>query len=413
MPCPRSSPLLFGLLPALIGCSSADARDIAVSSDAQLNSALATVRAGDRIIVAPGAYAPLIINGRKLSGAPVTISGKGAVFPNAQIIGSSGWTLQGVEIGGSYDERGRIVRIENSQSIRVSNSLIRGQNINNDPWDDRGIGIGLRNTDDVEIRNNRFREVATAMQVSISRKIVVAGNSFAYIREGLNWVSVDDGTIRCNRFSHMMPNYGLKEHPDAIQFWGARDVSNSNNTLIEGNFLNLGGPRAVHGIFGGGTPKPEVDPKFRLRNTIVRDNIYYGSALHGISLSGADNVLIERNTVLGSDHVETQPVPQRTTDGRNSSALIPKIRAVGATSSGRISSNISTSFTILETVEGSNNLTAQARGNNGTPLRKIFLNPPKGSEPPLEAFIVNPDSAAGKAGQGARLICGAELPPAP
>lgn len=412
MPRRFSAPLLFAVLPALMGCGSADARNFTVSSDAQLGSAISAARAGDRIDIAPGTYAPLIISGRKLEGAPVVISGKGAVFPNAQILGSSGWTLQGVEIGGSYDQRGRILRIENSQAIRITDSLIRGQNINNDPWDDGGIGIGLRNTDDVEVRNNRFREMKVAMQVSTSRKVMVAGNSFAYIREGLNWVGVEDGTIRCNRFSHFMPNYGKKEHPDAIQFWRAKE-GNSNNTLIEGNFLNLGGPRAIQGIFGGGSQKPEIDPKFRLRNTIIRDNIYYGSSLHGISLGGAENILVERNTILGSDHTETMPPPQRTEDGRNSGALVPKVRILGVTSSGRITGNIATSFTIPETVEGSNNLTAQARGNGATPLKKIFLNPPKGSDPPLEAFVVNPNSPAGKAGQGARLICGAELPAAP
>ena len=92
---------------------------------------------------------------------------------------------------------------------------------------------------------------------------------------------------------------------------------------------------------------------------------------------------------------------------------LPSPRPIPWGTSGRVSGNIATSFTIPETVEGSNNLTAQARGNGATPLKKIFLNPPKGSDPPLEAFVVNPNSPAGKAGQGARMICGAELPAAP
>lgn len=412
MPSFRISMLLLAALPAFVGCSGADARSHSVSNDVQLNAAISAARAGDRIELAPGIYGPLVISRRTLSGAPVVISGKGAILRYVQFFGSSGWTLQGLEIGGGYDERGRVIRVERSKSISVLDSLIRGQNINNDPWDDGGIGIGLRYSENVMIRNNRFREVKIALQAATSREVVVAGNSIAYVREGINWVGVEGGVIRCNRFSHFMPNYGMKEHPDAIQFWRARE-GNSNNTLIEGNFINLGGPRAIHGIFGGGTQKPEIDPKFRLRNTIVRNNIYYGSAFHGISLGGAENIVVEHNTVLGSDYVEIRPAPQRSPDGRNSIALVPKIRIMGVTSSGRIADNIATSFTIPETIEGSNNLTAQVRGNGAMPLKKIFLNPPKGSDPPLEAFVVDPNSPAGKAGQGARLICGAELPAAP
>ncbi|PZU46884.1 MAG: hypothetical protein DI568_11000 [Sphingomonas sp.] len=408
----RISPLLlFGVVPALVGCGSADARNFVASSDAELKSAVAAARSGDRIDLAPGSYAPLIISGRKLEGAPVVINGKNALIAHVQIFDSAGWTLQGLEIGGSFDNRGRIVRIENSQSIRLANNLIRGQILNNDPWDDKGVGIGLRGVSGVAIVGNRVREVALTLQAGSSRDITVSGNSIAYVREGINWVAVDGGKIRCNRFSHFMPNYANKEHPDAIQAWQNKD-GNSNNLLIEGNFISLGGPRAVHGMLLTGTQKPEIDPSMRIRNLVIRDNIYYGSALHGISLVGAENALVENNTVLGSDHVETQPVPARSADGRESSALVPKIRIIGDTSSGRFVNNIATSFTIPPTVEGQNNLTVQVRRNSATPLKKVFLNPPQGSDPPLEAFTVNPNSAAGKAGQGARLICGAELPPA-
>ena len=395
-------------------CGSAEARTISVATDAQLASAVAAARPGDRILLAPGSYQALRITGRKLSGEPAVLSGKGAILAFVQIFNSSGWSLDGLEIGGGFDERGRILRIGNGADILVSNSLIRGQNMNNYAWDDGGIGIGLRNADGVEIRGNRFREMKVAMSAGSSRNIRVTGNSFAYIREGINWVAVDGGVIRCNRFSHFQPNYAKREHPDALQFWQNNDGS-ANNTLIEGNFFSLGGPRAVHGIFGGGTQSAEKDPKFRMRNTPIRDNIYYGSALHGISLGGAENTVVERNTVIGSDHTETSPPPVRSADGRDSAALVPKIRIVGTNSSGRIVGNIASSFTIPAElpIEAANNSTAQVRGGRGIPLKKIFLNPPTGPEPPPEAFLVNPASAAGKAGQGARLICGAELPPAP
>jgi hypothetical protein len=289
----------------------------------------------------------------------------------------------------------------------VLNSLIRGQSLDNDPWNDGGVAVGLRYVENVELRGNRWRDVSLALQVGSSRNVTVAGNSFAYMKEGINWVAVKGGTIRCNRFEHQYPNWALGEHPDAIQFWGNRD-GGSEDILVEGNFLNLGGPRAVHGIFGGGT----VGKLNEHRRFTVRDNIYYGSALHGISLGGLTDTVIERNTVIGSDHAQVLPPPTRSPDGRTSAALVPKIRLVGD-STGRVSGNITTGLTGAPGVLVENNLSVSIRGGKGERWDKVFANPPSGPDPKLEDFAVDPKSKAARDGQGARLICGSDMPAAP
>lgn len=407
-----SSVSLGAVVLAATGCADADARTLAVSTDKELASAIASARSGDRITLAPGTYAPVNISNRTIEGEPVVVAGKGAVISHLGVFRSQGWHFDGLEIGGTLDPRGRVVRIENSKNVAVRNSLIRGQNMNGDPWDDTGFAFGLRFAEDISILSNRIRETYGAVMVGSSRNVSVAGNSIAYVREGINWVAVDGGEIRCNRISHIFPNYGLKEHPDAIQFWTNKD-GGSNDILIEGNFINTGGPRAVHGMLIAGAAKADSEPRMWQRNLTVRDNIYYGSALHGISIYGAKNAIIERNTVLGSDHAAKNPLPKRSADGRESAALVPKIRLVGDGSSGRAEGNIATSFTLPPPIVAQNNLQVSFRGTSGPKWKQVFQTPPTGSDPPLEAFVVDPASQAGKAGQGARLVCGSLLPPAP
>jgi parallel beta-helix repeat protein len=183
--------------------------------------------------------------------------------------------------------------------------------------------------------------------------------------------------------------------------------------LIEGNMLSLGGPRAVQGYFlaGDARPGPDGAPVFQ-RNLTIRDNIYYGSSAHGISLTNLENAVIERNTVLPSPHTQTVPPPVRSEDGRRTAALVPRIRVLGDISTGVVRGNIAPKFAIPPGMQDENNLVVSSRSDGGKAWRKVFATPPTGDDPPLESFLVDPKSAAGKAGQGARAICGNLLPPA-
>lgn len=60
---------------------------------------------------------------------------------------------------------------------------------------------------------------------------------------------------------------------------------------------------------------------------------------------------------------------------------------------------------------GENNLQVSSESNNGKAWRKVFTPPPSGDDPAVESFFADPGSAAAKAGQGARPICGNLLPP--
>ncbi|MGL6043420.1 MAG: right-handed parallel beta-helix repeat-containing protein [Sandaracinobacteroides sp.] len=396
----------------LAGCSGAGAGTIPVKTDAELAAAIATARAGDRIELAPGSYGPVQIRNRKIPQGTVTLAGKGAGISHVEIVGSKGWALDGLEIGGSYGTRNRTVYVENSSDLSITNNYIHGINVNNDPWDDMGVGVGLRNARNVEIKGNRLRDLANTIIVGSSANVRVEGNSIAYVREGINWVAVDGGAIRCNRFSHFYPNWIRKEHPDAIQAWGNKN-GNSNNLLIEGNVLNLGGPRAIQGIFMAGVYRPDDDVRpARLRNITIRDNIYYGSSLHGISLYVVENAVIERNTVLPSPHAQQADPPPRSADGRRSSALMPRIRVVGDTSTGMVADNIAVTFTLPPAIEARNNQTVSGRVDGSSPWKKLFASPPRGHDPALDNFLVDPKSEAGRNGRGARQVCGALLPAA-
>lgn len=402
---PRHRTALLAPLLLLSGCTEATARTIAVSDTASLEKAVASARSGDQITLAPGTYGSLAIRKRVIEGAPVTLSGKGARIASIVVENSEGWAFDGLEFGGAVQQRNRVVLIQQSRRVAVRNSLITGIKVNNDPWDSSEVGIGLRNARDVDILGNRFRDLAMAFVTGSSANVRFEGNSIAFIREGSNWVATKTLTIRCNRFSHFYPNWLRKEHPDAMQGWWNQD-GNNENVLIEGNVMMLGGPRAVQGIFFAGARLPTDDhEKGRLRNITIRDNIYYGSSLHGISLSGVENAVIERNTVLPSPHAQQPRPPARSEDGRRSSAIVPRIRVLWDESTGVVTGNIAAKYQLPPLMEKTGNITVPVQNDRGgKPWSKTLAAPVLGEDPDLAAFAPRTDA-------GARPVCGKLLPP--
>lgn len=390
------------------------AKDINVNNDATLLKAIVTAKPGDRIILGARKYGAMMIKGQKNHSGKVTIVGNGAKIDNLQILDSAGWAIEGAEFIGVPGPRGRVIRIDASDNIRFANNFVHGLSLNNDPWDDKVGGLLVRAGKNVEIINNRFQDLHLAVTLSSTSNAIMRGNRIAYVKEGLNIVSVAGLHLRCNRFSHFFPNYALKEHPDAVQSWNYK--APSRNLLVEGNYISTGDKRAVQGMFIQGPAEHKDAPSRRNADFIFRDNIYYGSSAHGISVGGATNLNITQNTVLASPHVRTKPVPKRTADGRNSSALVPRIRVTGANTTGTVTKNIATSYDIPPQFVNKDNLLVQSsRDAKGTKLSDVFANPPRDDEvdPPIERFKLKPGSQPEKMGLGARLICGNELPPSP
>ncbi len=395
----RLVPLLL-----LAGCSAATARTLTVADDEALRKSVSSARAGDRIELAPGSYAAIEIRNRRIEGAPVTITGKDARIAAIAIVGSGGWAIDGLTVGGAMGPRARVIFIEDSADIAVRNSLIHGVNVNNDPWDDGSVGIGLRTTQRVEITGNRLRDHGLGFVAASSSDIRFEGNSIAYVREGTNWTGVRTASVRCNRFSHMFPNWLRGEHPDAIQAWPGKN-GGSHDMVIEGNVLLLGGPRAVQGIFMQGETRPEANLDFgMMRNITIRDNIYYGASRHGITIGGVANVLIENNTVLPSPHAQQDNPPPRSADGRRSSANVPRISVQGANSTGLVAGNITPGVSAVPPVEARDNVEIPYRSKGGKAWAKQFAQPPVGDDPDIAAF-------ASRGTAGARLSCGPLLPP--
>lgn len=392
------------LLMWLSSCGASTARSIPVADDDGLKKAIAAARSGDRIMLAPGVYAPIEILQRRIDGLPVIITGRDARIQAASFVKSSGWAIDGLTFGGSFQGGFRVVYIVNSSDIAVRNSLVHGLNLNNDPWDDRGIGINIMSSQRIHVDGNRFRDINVGFKVDNSADIKFEGNSIAFVREGSNWASVKNAIIRCNRFSHIYPRYGKKEHPDAIQSWWHRGHGGNEDFLIEGNAILTGGPRAVQGIFLAGSYGPKSLPENRMRNFVIRDNIYYGSAPHGITVAGAENFVIERNTILPSPHAQQEKTSDYSADGRRSKGFSPPIRVTGEESTGRIHDNIVNFIAPQPGVEVGSNQKFKRISNNGKAWRKIFPTPPVGDDPPLEHFAAKVDS-------GARLICGKSMPP--
>lgn len=397
---------LIGLVPLLLlpGCSAAAARTFPVTDDEGLAKAIATARPGDRINLAPGVYAPIQVHGRRVEGLKVSVTGKDSRIQAISIINSSGWSFENISFGGAYSVRSRVVYIQKSSDIMIRNSFVHGPNLNNDPWDDEGIGVSVVEGIRIGIISSKIRDIKVAVNFTDSADINFEGNSIGFIREGSNWVSVRRVTIRCNRFSHFYPNFAEGEHPDAIQSWWINRAGGSENILIEGNFISAGGPRAVQGIFLQGPRNPGAAPQFRIRGLVIRDNIYYGSSRHGITLTGAEDFVVERNTVLASPYAQWDKPLKWPGDGRRSNSFGPVISVVGEVSTGHIRDNIAHVAEVPPGVLLTANQPVRRISDRGKAWKKLFSAPPVGDDPPLEHF-------KSKVEAGAQLVCGSLLPP--
>jgi hypothetical protein len=299
----------------------ATATVFAVADRTQLSAALAKAKAGDTIRLAPGDYGSPNWDRIRFSGGHVTIQSADpanrARFGQVRFGAATGLALAGVDIQTGLSPA---VSISGSDILFAGNR-IRGANANRDPWDDSNAGIHVRFAKRVAIASNEFQDLRVALYVQRSEDVAVRQNSFTHLREGLNIATVLRGTFENNLFHSFSPKYHLGEHPDAMQFWNRNEPYGSSHVKIRNNFFSLGTKGAIHGIFLGTEHLSLPHSHFE-----ISGNIYYGSALHGISLGMVNDATITNNIVVPSPWADLNDSSYDSADGREGGAMQPAIR---------------------------------------------------------------------------------------
>ncbi len=366
---------------------------IIVKNASELSKAIKSVKGGETILLAPGNYGNFAFSGTPAS--TVTIKSlnpnNDAVFQSLKLTRADNFRIEDVDInnpqGPGSTDKALIINVSNN--ISIVGIDVAGSKDGN-AWND-GFGAFITSSNNVAILDSTFVQTNIAIAVGRAKNLVIAGNDISESRQGVSVAQVSGGLFDRNYLHDMNPT--VTDHADFFQVHAggtslsSTDLKFTNNILIQGN-NGLG----IHGIF---IRNEKADLGMRHSNITIENNYYSGAALHGISVSDADNVSIKGNTVLFS--------------GISTFNLVPAVFVSGVRGA-EIKNNIATMFS--ERANSGNSNISQAQNidvfdpkfRKGIAVADLFA-PPNGSgDIDFSSLAARSGSAA--AGLGFKAVAG-------
>jgi hypothetical protein len=269
---------------------------IAVSNATELSSALASYSGDTTIMLSPGSYGAVRYSGIGTRGALTLTSAdpnNKAVFEDLQFDSSQNVTIDSVAFNpqqfsgqtfggwGLSFRGGSNFHVENSNFYGEHGSLAKVS------------GVYIRDVSGVSIENNTFSDLQYGIQGLTSANVNILDNNLTGIRaDGMQFSSAQHVEIARNFGTNFATEAGA--HPDLIQFHTADgSLPASMDVKIHNNAFLQGSGTGAQGIFMGN------ESGTRYQDITVSDNLIYTSYWHGISVYGADGVLVDNNTVIG------------------------------------------------------------------------------------------------------------------
>ncbi|KPF76416.1 hypothetical protein IP88_06755 [alpha proteobacterium AAP81b] len=334
---------------------------INVSTTAQLNAVLKTVKGGETILLAPGSYGSVFVSSINPN-ATVTIASadpnNDAKLYSLGITRSSNFAVADIDIQRTLQPGERVgtlsaLAVNSSKNISITGVDFMGSLDNNASND--GLGVVVTGSERVAIVDSTFRQFRTAAVISLNKDVAFAGNTITETREGVSISGLANGLFERNLVKDLQPNYVAGDHPDAFQVQtsrggGSSDLLFRDNVILEGK---AGG--GVGGFFIG---NERMNEGVRHDDIVIVNNFYQGTYRHAISVSGATDVVIDNNTVLDSARSGVQ-------------AGINLLRVDNA----RVTDNLAPIFTTSQStrVTATNNIDVwDARSNVGVSANTLF-----------------------------------------
>lgn len=284
-------------------------RAINVSNAAELRTVLRTVKGGETILLAPGDYGAVAISSVN-PGALVTIrsadADNDARFFSLSIQRSSNISIIDVDVSRptlATERPGTVnaVAIGSSRNVTLTGINLAGSLDNNASND--GLGINLQSSQRIAILDSTFQQFRTAVVVTNVQDLIVAGNTITATREGVNMAGVRNGLFERNLVRDLQPDYAAGDHPDAFQVHTTSRLASANLMFRDNVVLEGSTPGGIGGFMIGNETWAEGT---RHQNISIINNFYQSTFRHGVSISGASNVLIDNNTVIDSARAGVQ-----------------------------------------------------------------------------------------------------------
>ncbi|HXD25616.1 MAG TPA: right-handed parallel beta-helix repeat-containing protein, partial [Propionibacteriaceae bacterium] len=255
-----------------------------ISNSDGLWAALKSAHAGDTILLAPGVYTPIWLNGFHFDGT-VTITSADpanqAVLNGVTLNDVSGLNLDhlNVAVNGSASTG---VSVMNSASVTLSNLAVMGTT-----GIDEGVGVMVRASRDVVVTASDFTKIGSAIGHLDSHDVTISNNDIHDIKtDGIFGGGSTAVHVIANHISTFHPAPG--DHPDAIQFWGSSTGAAGDDITISDNVITRGAGDMIQGIFLEAS-----------NHVTITGNAMAGTMYSGISLYGVQTGLVQDNFVQG------------------------------------------------------------------------------------------------------------------
>ena len=306
---------------------------LTVSTKAALYNALSHAKGGETIQLAAGSYGNLSLTDMAFHVASnVTITSADplhpASFSGLMLDNVSNLTLDGVVCNYTFKPGDPLYAapfsVNGGHDVTIRNSTFDGDVASGMTPADNGYGTGagltITNTTNTTVEGNEISSFYRGLTVSDSTGATIRGNDVHDIRsDGMDFVQVQGLTVEGNHIHDFRTAPDSGDHPDMIQFWTAGTTAPSTDVVIRGNVLDMGNGTWTQTIFLGNEVVSQglAGSEMYYRNITIEDNVIVNGQSHGITVTNADGVIIQHNTVLHSDGTVL--------DGADSSVEIPKI----------------------------------------------------------------------------------------
>lgn len=270
--------------------------NISVSSSEGLNAALKLAQAGDIIYLDSGTYSGIALRNITIDGNVTIMSkdlGHPATMTDLNVSGSTGFTFSNLELANTKVSDGYGFLVTSSKNITFSDVHVHGS-LNDNAQDDIS-GLSILRSSNIKILNSEFQQLGRGVGVGDSQNVEISGNSFHDLQtDGVIVCDVQGINIIGNEFKNFFPT--ATDHPDAIQFLTMGSTQASENIVISENIIHRGTGAGMQGIF----MRDEVGT-FAYKNVTISDNILVGTGYNGIMVSHGENLKITGNELISYD----------------------------------------------------------------------------------------------------------------
>ena len=235
----------------------------------------------------------------------------------------------------------RDIDITNSARIEILNSTFTSNgSIIFDPADPNAV-LGerlsmIRYGRDITVAGNHISGYEQGLTFQEIVGLRVSGNEITAIQgDGIRIVGVSDVRIEGNYLHDFSATPNEFTHSDFIQMWSRNAEIISHDITITGNIMDTGNGVAVQAIWLGNPVFARGDSAHVYRDITITDNLIYTGAANGIGVTGAQDVRIERNTLLWNRDAVTIKE-----DGDTS--FFPRIRLSDDITDAAVTGNITT-----------------------------------------------------------------------